>query len=142
MIEYRKRKIIKKAEALNPTHEQIQAAIIEWSNLHPICSEYLFHIPNEGKRSLYLGKKLRDQGMRAGVSDLFLSYPSSPFHGYYIEIKTEGDKLSTVQQIWAASVQKVGYKFSIFKDAETCINSIRHYLKETIVTRRTYKEIE
>lgn len=120
---------------LNPTHSQIQCALITWAQYHPICCDYLFHIPNEGKRSRWQGMKLKDEGLKPGVADLFLSYPSGIYHGYYIEIKTEHDELSAVQKNWKELVTKVNYKFSIIRNVDAGIRSILEYLGERIVTR-------
>ncbi len=42
---------------------------------------------NEGKRTPLQGFNLKLMGLRSGVSDIFLYYPSNGFHGLFLEVK-------------------------------------------------------
>ncbi len=125
---------------IDPDEDSIQEAVIEWAQYHPICSEYLIHIANQGKRSISYGSKLKRMGLRSGASDLFLSYPNSIYHGFWIELKTRTGIVSPQQKLWGESVSKAGYKFSVIRDSEECINAIMKYLGETKITRTKFKE--
>ncbi len=55
-------------------------------------TEWLHHIPNGGERNLAVAGKLKAEGVKAGVWDLFLPLPRGGYHGLYIEMKKPGLK--------------------------------------------------
>src|SRR2546421_316035 len=104
---------------VEPTEHQIQCAIVEWANKVPLLmnwtiGDFLIAIPNGGKRTQIKNKngkyfsleglRLKKEGVKAGVSDLFLTYsfvrPSEyndfpvETYGLWIEIKKKGGKMS------------------------------------------------
>ncbi len=78
-----------------------QRALIQWADISPMppglalypgakIGDYLFAIPNGGKRNRIEAARLVGLGVRKGVSDLFFSFPSmgAPIKlGLYIEMK-------------------------------------------------------
>lgn len=78
----------------------------------------LIHIPNGGSRkNAYEGWRLKAQGVRAGVSDLFLPVARGGFFGLWIEFKAappNNAALSISQQEWLALMRDQGYR------AEAC----------------------
>lgn len=50
-------------------------------------SDYLIAIPNGGLRNKRVAGQLKAQGVKAGVSDIFLPVPKSSMHGLWIELK-------------------------------------------------------
>ena len=77
---------------IDPLERQIQAALIQWAQHHPIVRDFMFSIPNEGKRSRWLGHAMRASGLKAGCSDLMLAYPKGQYHGLFLELKRKGKK--------------------------------------------------
>ena len=87
-----------------PTESEEQQALFRWaayeSGAHPELA-LLYHIPNEGKRSLVAGAKLRAEGLKRGVPDICLPVPRGKWHGLYIELKRlRGGRVSDEQQRW------------------------------------------
>jgi hypothetical protein len=60
----------------------------------------LYHIPNEGRRSVAAGAAMKRQGLRAGVPDLCLPVARGGFHALYIELKAVGGKPTGKQEEW------------------------------------------
>ena len=79
-----------------------QMAVIKWaelmSNKHP-CLKWLYHCPNGGSRNIAEAANLKRMGVKAGVPDLCLPYPSNGHHGLYIEMKKDGGRLTAAQNI-------------------------------------------
>jgi hypothetical protein len=50
-------------------------------------SDYLYAIPNGGKRNAREAVRLKAQGLMAGVPDMHLPIPASNYHSLYIELK-------------------------------------------------------
>jgi hypothetical protein len=52
-----------------------------------IPEQLLFAIPNGGQRNIIVASKLKAEGVRAGVPDLFLAFPKKDAAGLFIEMK-------------------------------------------------------
>lgn len=89
---------IKRLKSGEPSESSIQKAVIEWVRLHSFLRDKVIHIPNEGKRTGRYGKSLKDMGMRAGVSDLFIALPRHGYGGAWIELKSKHGILSEDQK--------------------------------------------
>jgi hypothetical protein len=92
------------------TEEEEHLALIEWLDYFPDIKSYLLHIPNQGIHSLNYRKKLTKMGLKKGVSDFFLAYPTKTYHGLWIELKRkEKFNISTEQQEWIVKMKSKGY---------------------------------
>tara|TARA_R100000365_G_C2740408_1_gene69136 strand:+ start:27 stop:524 length:498 start_codon:yes stop_codon:yes gene_type:complete len=71
------------------------------------------HVPNEGKRSVVAGSRLRAAGLKSGVPDIliFSSAPNKPeAHGVAIELKRKkGGRLSETQKDWLRRLEDAGW---------------------------------
>lgn len=72
-------------------------------------------MPNGGRRDAVTGARLKAEGVRAGVPDLCLPYPSGRWHGLYIELKAPGGSASPEQRRWLEALRACGYR------AELCV---------------------
>lgn len=116
---------------INPTESQEAKWLMEWARLHPICSKYLIKISNEGRRSPREGCRFRLEGLKAGVSDYFLAYPTSRHHGLWIELKRRSKSNVTEQQLWwLTAMQKHNYEAKICYGWEESRETILQYLSE------------
>ena len=120
-----------------PTEKQEQRALVKWLSLHPVLKSFFYKNDNEGKRTPAQGYNLRLMGLRAGVSDLTIAYPTKVHHGLYLEVKRNmqyppsARKSPTwiAQEEFAKDMKSVGY------EAKTCyghmdgIKIIEEYLK-------------
>lgn len=69
----------------------------------------LFAIPNGGKRHIGTARKLKAEGVRAGVFDLLLPVPRGEFCGLFIEMKVGKNKLTEAQAEFKTAVEGQGY---------------------------------
>lgn len=77
------------------THEQ--QTLITWVDaFHPRESKLLFAIPNGGSRHPAEAVRLRAEGVRPGVLDLFYMEARGKYHGLFIEMKRDSRKLSVI----------------------------------------------
>ncbi|MCK5346358.1 MAG: VRR-NUC domain-containing protein, partial [Candidatus Heimdallarchaeota archaeon] len=75
----------------NNEEHQIQVGLFQWidlqMNVYPALKN-AFAIPNGGSRNDIEAKNLKNEGVRSGVPDVCLAYPSNGFHGLFIEHKS------------------------------------------------------
>ena len=96
-----------------PTEDEEQMVVIRWTQMSmgkwPEL-EWLYHIPNGGKRGKAEAARFKAMGVKAGVPDLHLAVPRGGFHGLYIEMKRQkGGKLSADQKKWIDGLTGNGY---------------------------------
>jgi len=112
--------------------------------------KWIHHIPNGGSRGdtaksrSIRGGKLKAEGVRVGVSDIFWPQPSGSYCGLYIEMKKPTEKpkkttskggMSEEQIEFATFVTKGGYCFKVcytWLEAVTCLKQYYGYVPETI----------
>lgn len=115
--------------SLIATENQEQIALIEWASYHPICSEYLIHIENERECTEAQGKLRKLKGVKAGVVDLFLAYPTKRYAGFWIEMKRRGARPSLKQKNWIKKMIERGYAANWFDNWEEAKENIEEYLR-------------
>lgn len=119
-------------------HEEsdIQQSIIQYAQIFRFMwdgqiirlSDYLISNPNGGKRNIIEATRLKREGTKAGVSDLFLTIPSKSYHGMWIEVKTAKGKMSDKQLDWFEKQAYMGYKCEIVRSIDDFIKIINDYL--------------
>jgi hypothetical protein len=87
--------------------------------IHPVLKKFFHKNDNEGKRTPMQGHRLKKLGLRAGVSDLFICYPSKSkaYLGLYLEVKrnkryTKSERSTSTwiaQEEFQKNVRSVGY---------------------------------
>ena len=115
-----------------PTEAQEQEALFRWAAFavgkYPEI-KFLYHIPNEGKRSVYNGAAMRRQGLKKGVPDLCLPVPSGKYHALYIEMKRKGEKPSLQQLNWLDNLNLLGNRAVWCQGWEAAAKEIERYLR-------------
>lgn len=124
---------IKPIDVIKSNESEQQQKFIAWVNLYKNLPEYkclklLYHPANEGKRSHYTGKKLKDEGLLAGVVDICLPASRGRFHGLYIEMKYGKNKLTQEQRAFLKGVKEEGYATGLCYSADEAIALVKKYL--------------
>lgn len=113
------------------TEHEIQKAIIRhcrtMAMVHPQYS-YLFAVPNGGQRDVRVAKKLKAEGVLAGVSDLVVPWATLDYHGAFIEVKTDKGRPSDNQLAFLAEMSRRGYFTAIVYGLEQAVRTIDKYL--------------
>lgn len=93
-----------------------------------------FHVPNEGKRSIYMHNHMKKMGLRSGCPDLIIEYPKGRI--LYIELKTKNGRLSSAQNIW--QIQSKVYEtphYIVKGDIDHCLNTVKEIIEKTVPRR-------
>ena len=112
---------------------QHQMAVIKWSQQPSIHQQWpelslLHHIPNGGNRDPIEAKHLKQQGVKAGVPDLFLPVARRKYHGLYIEMKTEDGRASEAQKWWGEHLTAQGYAWQVCHGWQAAVSTLEWYL--------------
>ena len=109
-----------------------QRALFEWASWakaqHPEL-ELLHHIPNGGKRNKAVAGKLKAEGVKPGVPDVFLPVARSGFHGLYLEMKYGDNTLTKNQKQWFERLREQGFRCEIAYSFEYAQGALLAYLK-------------
>lgn len=92
---------------------------------------WLHAIPNGGTRSLATGARMKAEGTKAGVLDIFLPLARSGYHGLYIEMKKPGkiNNLSSVQKEFIEYCTEHNYCVIVSDDWQHAWKSLLAYLE-------------
>jgi hypothetical protein len=106
-----------------------QIKVFNWIHLHPQLKDLAFSIPNEGKRSLVLGRLYKRMGLRSGTPDIFIPYPTKTYHGLFIELKYGRNKATPAQAKFIERLKSYGYCAEVVWGADDAIKLITEYLQ-------------
>ena len=117
-----------------PTEAQEQAALFRWAK----CMAWkwtelrcMHHIPNGGSRNPIEARHLKEQGVKAGIPDIFLPCARGGWHGLYIEMKRRtGGRISEEQRAMLDALRAQGYRTQVCKGWEQAKQIIEQYLRE------------
>ena len=109
-----------------------QINVILWAN-HNIDRypelRWLFHVPNGGSRNKAEAVKLKQMGVKEGVSDLCLPFPRGMYCGLFIEMKFRRNRQQDTQKEFLANMAEAGHFVATCYSAEEAIKVIKEYLK-------------
>lgn len=110
-------------------------ALMTWaalqSNMYPALN-FLFHIPNGGKRTKVEAAILKRMGVKAGVWDYMLPVPrrfrGAIAIGLWLEMKRPGEKLSEEQAQWGDEMVRMGYATVVCDSWEHARDALLDYI--------------
>ena len=111
-----------------------QVALIKWvrmvEDLYPVL-RLLYAVPNGGDRNLRVARKLKAEGVLAGVADLCLPAARRGYHGLYLEMKSETGAATEEQKEFLRSVSAEGYCAVIAQGVEEARETLEWYISIT-----------
>ena len=106
------------------TEHQIQCAVVDFCALKGIP---IFAIPNGGDRHVAVAVKLKKEGVKSGVPDLFIRLIRAGFGGMFLELKRKDGKVSDVQKFWLNQLEEEGYRVKVAFSIDEAIKAIEEY---------------
>ena len=115
-----------------PTEAQEQEALFRWAayaaGKWPQL-RLMYHVANEGRRSVAGGARLKAQGMKPGVPDICLPVPAGRFAALYIELKRKkGGRVSDEQRGWIEALNRAGNRAVVCRGWDEAREEIVRYL--------------
>lgn len=116
-----------------PTEHAEQVAFIHWADAYFNNRDcFVFAIPNGGLRNKMVAIKMKAEGVRAGVPDLFLPLPKGKYHGLFIEMKRlKGGGLTDPQKEKIPLLESCGFKVAVCRGWEAAREAVLEYDKDT-----------
>ena len=114
--------------------ENLHRSCFEWVTLnrarHPLLA-WLIHIPNGGRRPRGEAGKLKALGVKKGVPDFVLPFPSpnARWSGFAVELKSPTGRLSQEQQDWLAKMVSHGWMTGVARNLDEFIDLVGRYLR-------------
>ena len=111
-------------------HEH-QATLFKWAKINEKkypCLALMFAIPNGGHRHIAVAKKLKAEGVKAGVPDIFLPVAKGKSHGLFIEMKAPKGVVSLTQKQWIFGLVSQCYTAQVCYGWEQAKDVIVDYL--------------
>ena len=109
-----------------------QEALFSWAayrtGLMPEL-QYMYHVPNGGKRDAATAVALKRQGVKAGVPDLHLPVARGGYNGLYIELKVGSNKPTQLQKKWLSSLNEQGYLAVVCYGWQEAAEQLINYLE-------------
>ena len=115
--------------------EAEQASLFRWFGLTRwqgrTLSDFAIHVPNEGKRSVIAGWRLKRVGLKPGTPDVLLPIAAGGYHGLWIEMKAVGGRLTEAQQEVIAMLRGQGYRVDVCFGWDEARTAVERYLGST-----------
>lgn len=121
-------------ENKTPSEHYEQCLVIRYCDIKKIP---IFAIPNANALSSQNKQmairnmaKMKKEGLRKGIPDLFIPVAKNGYHGLFIEMKrVKGSTTSKEQKEWIEKLNNNGYKAIICKGSQVAISEIENYFK-------------
>lgn len=91
-----------------------------------------FAIPNGGQRHPGVARKLKAEGVQAGVADLFIMIPNANRNGLFVEVKTMTGKQSESQKEFEAKCKTWNYAYVLVRSLDEMIQTLSRYKNDKI----------
>jgi hypothetical protein len=128
--EYRKLEQKKNRGKTASSEHAMQAGCVRWFRAaFPEHAHLLFAIPNAGRRSAWERMQVLEEGLLAGVPDLFLAVPRNGYHGLWMELKNgKAGRLTESQKRMITNLRNQDYAVEVIHSFEEFHKTIKEYL--------------
>lgn len=111
---------------MNQLEHDLQVNICKYLDFKKIP---FFAIPNGGQRHIGVARKLKAEGVKAGVADLFVMIPNSKYNGLFIEVKVRPNSQQQTQKDFEKLSINQGYAYKLVYSLDELVELIEIYTK-------------
>jgi len=101
----------------------MQATLMDYLAIQYRYELYAFAIPNAGQRSPRIGKRMKDEGMRAGVADICVMLKGGKV--IWVELKTAKGRLSPAQKDFRLICRSLGHTYLLARSVSEAIDLLK-----------------
>jgi hypothetical protein len=109
----------------NEHEHKLQVSICKWLDFTQ--DFYYYAIPNGGARHRLVAIKLKMEGVKAGVADMFWMLSNKNWKGLFIEVKIEKGSQQPNQKDFEKIAISHGYYYAIVRSIEDCENLLKKF---------------
>ncbi len=95
---------------------------------YALAAARTFAIPNGGGRTRRTAGRLKAEGVRPGVADIFCALPVPGHAGLWIEMKSLTGSASREQKAWLEESERLGYAAAVCRGADAAMRVWREYV--------------
>jgi hypothetical protein len=126
------RQLAKRAPRRDVEHQE-QVKVFAWAaqneQTYPDL-RWLFAVPNWiGVRTAKHGARLKAEGRKKGVLDIWLPVRRGIHPGFALELKAEGNRATPEQQDWIKHLTREGWRVTVAFSADETIRKLKEYLR-------------
>ncbi len=90
----------------------------------------MFAIPNGGLRNASVAAKLKAEGVKPGISDIFLPIARGVYHGLFIEMKRPKPRgvPTKEQEAFFSHLDSAGYAYAVCYGWQAAVAALSRYL--------------
>lgn len=96
--------------------------------------EFAYAIPNGGQRHIAVAARLKAEGVKAGVPDIFIPAPRGSSNGLFVELKAKGGTVTPSQRKMLKSLEQCGYACIVAYGCEGAWKEVEGYLKSGTIS--------
>lgn len=119
-------------QSYKPCEQTEQISLFRWAefaeNKYPEL-RLMYHVPNEGKRSVVAGNRLKQAGLKPGVPDIVLPVARGGYIGLYIELKYGRNQTTDNQKVWLRDLRCQHHLTAVCYGWEQAKDLIETYMK-------------
>lgn len=114
----------------NENEHKLQVSICKWLDFTQAF--YYFSIPNGGARHRLVAIKLKMEGVKAGVADMFWMTSNKNWKGLFVEVKIDKGTQQPNQKAFEAIAKGHGYYYAVVRSIDDCIDLITKFKADEI----------
>lgn len=113
------------------SEHDLQKSCVQWFRYtYPKYAKLLMAIPNGARRTKFERTQALEEGLVAGLPDLFLAVPNKKMHGLWIEMKNgKAGRVSDKQTEMIQKLWEQGYDVRIARTFDDFETIVMDYLK-------------
>jgi len=115
------------ASGSESAHQKALFAWIAQQTAYPEL-KLAFAIPNGGHRDKITAARMKAEGAKAGVWDVFLPVPRGPWCGMFIEMKAGKNRLTEMQREFRDNLAG-NYRFAVYYGWEEARDEMMRYME-------------
>ena len=91
--------------------------------------KWVHAIPNGGERNIAVASRLKAEGVKSGVADVFVPVAVQPWHGLYLEFKKrKGGRVRDSQSDFSRDIERVNcYKYFLVREWREGVELVKRY---------------
>jgi len=107
------------------SEHSLQVTLLQFLSLHARKNVFWFAIPNAGKRGWHVARRMKAEGLTAGVADICIMMPGGSV--LWLELKAKNGRQSLAQRTFQAICDGLGHPYLLIHDLDEAIHELNRW---------------